>query len=320
MTFKEYIEIFFKERYWSLAPITISNYHKELEKACIKLGEKEMAEISLADMKMYFSQMQGASKNYYTSKLLKYGSVVQHYIVLHTFFKNAFEDNVITLNPMDRLKRPRPRKDEVIKDPIFYGKEKIKYILNCTENESPMWKALIYFVIDSGCRCGEVMALKWDEIDFENGTVTICRNVQYIPKKGVYICTPKNGKSRTIFVNHKVLEVLSNWKKIQESQDISRKINSNGYCFTKKDGSIMMPGCFNSYLNRFGQKYGINGLHPHALRHSMASLSIISGADIVSISKKLGHSKVSTTLNIYSHTDEEAQKKANAVLAKEIYQ
>ncbi len=100
---------------------------------------------------------------------------------------------------------------------------------------------------------------------------------------------------------------------------LSKKISLNGFCFTKRDGSLMMPGCFNAYLGRFGKKYNIKGIHPHALRHTMASLSITNGADIVSISEKLGHSNVAITLNVYCHTNEKAQKRANDILAKAIY-
>lgn len=61
------------------------------------------------------------------------------------------------------------------------------------------------------------------------------------------------------------------------------------------------------------------GDSPHALRHTMATLSIANGADIVSISEKLGHSEPSITLNVYSHANEEAQRRANEVLAEAIY-
>lgn len=319
MLFKDYVDVFIKERAISLAPVTILNYRRELEKASVFLGEKEMSDVCFNDMKTYFVNYQGNGANQFNNHMLKHGTIVQHYIVLHAFFENAKENEVIKLNPMDKLKRPKPRKDEVVSEPTFYGKDKIKYILECVEKEPLMWKALMFFMIDSGCRCGEAMALKWEEIDFRKGTVRICRNAQYTPEKGVYICTPKNGKYRKIYINRKVVEVLSEWKHYQEEQSRLLKIKKSGYCFTKKDGTIMMPGCFNSYLTRFGKKYGLKGIHPHALRHSMATLSITNGADIVSISKKLGHSKVSITLNVYSHTNEEAQKKANAALAKAIY-
>ncbi len=320
MIFIEYIENYFKERSYSLAPVTVLNYRRELEKAALLFGSKDMSQISLNDMKEYFMNLQITAKNRYNRQFLKHGTILQHYFVLHAFFENAKENGIISSNPMERLKPPKPKKIEVISEPVYYDKEKIKYILECLEKEPPMWKALMYFTIDSGCRCGEVMALKWEEVDFVNGYVIICRNAQYMPKKGVYISTPKSGKSRKIYINHNILEILFKWKSIQADQFKKKNIEYRGYCFTKKDGNIMMPGCFNSYLQRFGKKYGLNGIHPHALRHSMATISITNGADIVSVSKKLGHSKVSITLNIYSHVTDDAQKRANEILGKMIYQ
>lgn len=82
---------------------------------------------------------------------------------------------------------------------------------------------------------------------------------------------------------------------------------------------MMNPQAPTAYLNRFGKKYNLPGIHPHALRHTMASLSIANGADIVSVSEKLGHAEPSITLNVYSHANEKAQQRANEALAQAIY-
>lgn len=319
MKFSEYVEAFIIERSIDLSPVTIVNYRRELVKAASVLGEKDMNEIGFLDMKEYFINLQSKASNSFTNNLLKHGTLVQHYIILHAFFENACENEIITANPMNKIKRPKQRKDEIIQDPVYYNEAEVKYILKCVSKEPAMWKALLFFVLDSGCRCGEAVALKWEEIDFSTGKVKICRNIQYTPQKGVYICSPKNGRNRDIYINKRALDILLKWKNVQEADSNTRGINCHGFCFTKRDGSLMMPGCFNAYLGRFGNKYGIKGIHPHALRHTMASLSITNGADIVSISKKLGHSKVATTLNVYSHTTRDAQKHANEVLAKAIY-
>ena len=83
---------------------------------------------------------------------------------------------------------------------------------------------------------------------------------------------------------------------------------------------MMNPQAPTAYLERFGKKYGFPTIHPHALRHTMASLSIANGADVVSISKKLGHAEVSITLDVYSHENEEAKQRASSILNEIIYQ
>ena len=81
----------------------------------------------------------------------------------------------------------------------------------------------------------------------------------------------------------------------------------------------MNPNTITEYIRNFGKRYNIRGLKPHALRHTMATLSIANGADVVSVSKKLGHCNPSVTLNIYSHANEEAQRRATEILAEALY-
>ncbi len=66
-------------------------------------------------------------------------------------------------------------------------------------------------------------------------------------------------------------------------------------------------------MKRFAQRYGIEGLHPHKLRHSFASVAITNGADVASVSEKLGHSDKAVTLRMYTHADEESIKRAGDI-------
>ena len=82
---------------------------------------------------------------------------------------------------------------------------------------------------------------------------------------------------------------------------------------------MMNPQAPTSYCTRFSKRYGIADLHPHALRHTMGSLSVANGGDIYSVSKKLGHADAAITLQVYTHENEEAKKRTNAALADAIY-
>lgn len=318
-TFLQYMKIFLQEKEAQRAAVTVNSYRKELEKAAAVFGNMKMINIDFLALKAYFTDIQSNGKQAYTGKPLKIGSIVQHYTVLHSFFANAVENQVIKISPMQNMKRPQPRKDEQTRQTRSYTVEEARYILQCAERESPKWRAIIMFALDSGCRAGEIMGLKWSEIDFKTGKVNICRNVQYTPKTGVYISTPKNHKSREIFINPQALAVLSEWRKEQMLFFFRLGIPQSGFCFTTDNGEIMKPGAFSAYLQRFGKRYNLPDIHPHTLRHTMASLSLIEGADIVSVSKKLGHCDPSVTMRIYAHSNEEAQRRANAILAEAIY-
>lgn len=318
-TFSQYIEIFLHEKAASLSPVTIQNYRRELEKAAAVFGSMKMVDIDFLTLKGYFTELQANGKQHYTGKPLKFQSIIQHYTVIHSFFENAVENEVLEHSPMQKMKRPKPRKDEEIKKTESYSEDEVKYIIECLSKEPLKWKALVMFAIDSGCRAGEIVGLKWSEVDFKTGKVNICRNVQYTAEKGAYISTPKSRKSREIILNRPALAILAEWRKEQALFFLRLGIAQSGFCFTTDSGEIMKPGSFTAYLRTFGKRYNLPGIHPHTLRHTMASLTIANGGDIVSVSKKLGHANTAITLNVYSHANEEAQRRANDAFAEAIY-
>lgn len=317
-TFKQYIEVYLKEKA-AFAPGTLENYRAALQCAATVFGEMKMEDITNLTVKQYINDLQANGKNQFNGKPLAHKTILKHYIVLHALFENAVENEVIEVSPMQKMKRPKPRKDETPKEPVVYTESEVQYIYKCLDNEPLKWKALVMFAIDSGCRRGEIIGLKWSEIDFKTGKVNICRNAQYTAGKGTYISTPKNHKNRVIYLNRPVLTVLAEWKRQQALLHFGQGIPQSEFCFTQDNGKMMNPQAPTSYLSRFGKKYNLPGIHPHALRHTMATISIANRADIVSVSEKLGHAEPSITLNVYSHANEEAQRRANEALANAIY-
>ena len=87
-----------------------------------------------------------------------------------------------------------------------------------------------------------------------------------------------------------------------------------GFVFSQDNGTPMHPDSVTTWLDRFSRRYGLPHITPHALRHAMTSLLIFNGVDIVSTAKRLGHSQVSTTSNIYAHVVEAADKKNADIL------
>ncbi len=318
-TFNAYVSHFVKEKSTSYAPGTLENYRIVLRKAAVVFGDMKLEDIDFLAVKKYITELQANGKNDFNGKPLAHKTILKHYIVLHALFENAVENQIIAVSPMQNMKRPKPRKDEAPKEAVVYTEEQVQYIYECLDKEPLKWKALVMFAIDSGCRRGEIVGLKWSEIDFKTGKVNICRNAQYTAGKGTYISTPKNRKNRVIYLNRPVLAVLAEWKRQQALLHFGQGIPLNGFCFTQDNGKMMNPQAPTAYLERFGDKYNLPGIHPHALRHTMATLSIANGADIVSISEKLGHAEPSITLNVYTHANEEAQKRANEVLAEALY-
>lgn len=240
-----------------------------------------------------------------------HASAVKLYNILNGVFKMAFWDNSIPENPMLRVTRPAPRKGEVAKEEESkaYTVQQLRYILKCLQEEPLKWRAYISLLADTGIRRGEACGLQWADIDMKAGAISIRRNLQYTPSAGIYEDSPKNGKSRVVDVGPDVLELLKQLREDQASTAVSK------WVFTQ-DGTPdpMHPQSPTRYFHKFGKQYGITDFHPHKLRHTSASLAITNGADIVSVSERLGHSDTAVTLRMYAHANEESIRRAGQIV------
>lgn len=265
------------------------------------LGEMKMPDITAANISALLLDMQAQGKAHATC--------IKVYTVLKSLFKMAYLSDIVQKNPMDKVERPKQRKDEVRGiEAEAYTIEEVKHILSCLEKEPLKWQALIRLLVDTGIRRGECCGLQWKDVDFKGNTITVAGNLCYTPQKGVYLDTPKNGKTRIIDVDADVIALLQQLRQQQASHALS------AFIFTQDNSpEPMHPQSPTRYLKKFAARYGIDDLHPHKLRHSFASIAITNGADIASVSEKLGHSDKAVTLRMYTHADAESMKRASQI-------
>ncbi len=114
---------------------------------------------------------------------------------------------------------------------------------------------------------------------------------------------------------HKELQVAQKEQRLR----IGDLWQENDYVFKQDDGQPMHPYSITQWLDKLSRRRGLPHINPHAFRHTAASVMIVNGADIVTISKMLGHAKVSTTEDIYSHVIEDSKQQAGNVLADVFY-
>ena len=88
-----------------------------------------------------------------------------HYNVLHTLFEAAVTDEIIVYSPMQRMKKPKPKKDEIKTDSKALTLEQSKRLVECLKAEPLMWRALVMMLLDSGCRRGEAVALRCENVN-----------------------------------------------------------------------------------------------------------------------------------------------------------
>ena len=277
-----------------------SSYRMFLDKHILPvLGDVLLVEVSPAMISKLLIDFQRAGYAHATT--------VKLYNILNGIFEMAFLDDSIPMNPMLRVKRPAPRKDEQPKEESdkAYTVQELSYILSCAAQEPLQWQTYISLAADTGLRRGECCGLQWSDIDFKAGAVTVRRNLQYTAAAGVYATSPKNGKVRVVDVGPDTLALLKQLREKQAQSCISK------WCFTQEGtAEPMHPQSPTRYFQKFGQRYGVKDFHPHKLRHSSASIAITSGADVVSVSERLGHSDTAVTLRMYAHANEESIRRA----------
>ena len=308
LTFRQYGErVFMPAKTVTMSENSRANYQGYLDKKIYPvLGDMKLPEITPAQITALLLDIQTEGK--------AHGTVVKVYTILHSFFKMAYLGDMIERNPMDKVERPKPRKDEAKPaQASAYTAAEVQTIMTSLEGEPLKWRALIHLLIDTGIRRGECCALQWKNIDFKTGAIAICGNLCYTKQKGVYLDTPKNGHTRTVYAGNDTITLLRQLQTEQSQKCISK------WVFTQ-DGTAepMHPQSPTRYLKKFSERYGIPDLHPHKLRHTFASVAITSGADIASVSEALGHSDKAVTLRMYTHADQESISRAAQIFREAI--
>lgn len=223
-TLRQYVEgVYMPTKEATFSKNTRSSYWQFLNKHILPaFGDFLMEDITPAMISKFLLNFQ---KNGYA-----HASAVKLYNILNGIFQMAFLDDTIKANPMLKVKRPAPRKDEKTQDEgeKAYTVQQLRHILQCLEREPLKWQAYISLIADTGIRRGEACGLEWADIDWRNETITIRRNAQYTPADGVYLTSPKNGKSRTVDIGPDILNLLQQLRTQQARQAISRYVLKTG--------------------------------------------------------------------------------------------
>lgn len=198
-------------------------------------------------------------------------TVNRFYTILKSIFKMAYLMDFFEKNPMDKVERPRSRKDELRKtQPDAYTAKEIVAIMENLENEPIKFRTMIYVMCDTGMRRGECLGLTWDCIDLDKGTIEVRGSLYYTKNKGVFFDTPKNKQPRTTYISPATVDLL------REMWLLNFVTYESPYVFCKAgSGEPMHPHTPTRRFKAIGEKYHIDHFHPHKLRHSFASIAIL---------------------------------------------
>lgn len=253
------------------------------------------------------------------------------YQLLHTFMQYCYKKRLILANPCDFVERPKRDKQQQNTLTAQETNTLLQHIKIKAQQENmyQLGNIITYvalmLTIETGVRRGELTALTWSDIDFTDSEIHINKNITYSNGHTV-LTTPKTAKSkRTIKITPKMINVLKWYKK----QQITLRLKAGSeYIIPKygeeereiiwrwEDGTAVHPEYFRKQLQKNLNELGLKKIRFHDLRHTNATLLYESGIDFKLIQERLGHTDISTTLNIYTNVTKQMQEKAVQALEK----
>lgn len=231
----------------------------------------------------------------------------------------AIKRGIIQTNPFNLVDMPKGiikkrAMQEEVKEENFYTKDELNHFLACLKSESEIKKYTLFHVLAyTGMRKGELFALKWTDIDFENHEITVSKAISLDDTNKIYLKSTKTGKTRIISIDPITENILMQWKK-QQMEDCMRlgfnAKNKTQLIFNNKYNSYMQPSLTQKWLKKITDTHKLKAITTHGFRHTHCSLLFEAGATIKEVQDRLGHSDVQTTMNIYAHVSKERKTSA----------
>ena len=306
----QYLEIASK----MLSPVTYSAYERIINQYILPvLGHFRLSEIRPFHVQMFVQQLQSPGFAHGRQvESLSASSVRRYFVVLQSVLGRAYKLGMIHSNPADSERIELPTSDDSQTD--IFTKEEAEEMLRHLEKEPLQNQLLIHLAILTGCRRGELLALTWDDIDFQTGIITVSKSNYQLPGGEVCTKSPKTkGSVRQVAVPSYCIEMLAAYRDAQPG--LLAGENKEGWIFTRQDGSPMPPQRATRWFSDFLQKNNLRHRKFHSLRHTSATLLLLNGTNIKTVAARLGHMQISTT-NRYVHSISDADKDAAELLGK----
>lgn len=240
-------------------------------------------------------------------------TVLAYHRLTSIILAQAEKEMLVPYNAAAKATPPKAAK----KAPNYFQPETISEILKALEAEPLKWQLITHMLLVTGCRRGEIMGLKWDKVDFKTNRVKIDRELIISKSKGVHESTTKTNDIRYLTLPTETMVLLRKHKREQLRLQLANgdRWIDTGYVFTQDNGDHMNPDSVTGWLYGFSRRHGLPHINPHAFRHTVASVLLANGTDIVTVAAQLGHASASTTENFYAHIIEENKAKASECIA-----
>ena len=281
----------------TVRPNTVRNYRERYKNNIKKrIGRMLIHEVKPMHCQMVLNDM---VENYAGS------TIRQCLIALYNMFQCAEENNIIESNPVTKqVKVPKPIEK---KTKVLTKEDQVKFFLAAkTSANYPQY----LFILQTGVRTGEMVGLKWEDLDFENGMIHIRRSMEYRKECGGWKVGPTKTKSgiRDIPMTDVCRNLLM---EIKAQNELGKYVKPEyeEFVFINRNGEPTKNSTYDANILKITSSIGIENFSMHTLRHTFATRCIEAGMRPKTLQQLLGHSHINVTMNLYVHVTYDEKKK-----------
>ena len=289
----QWLELYIKDQ---LSPTTVQHYVVQTENYIIPVfGDMYLQQVKNIDVQKWIFSLQ--KKSPLTGKPMAPKTIKNIFLNLSAAMKKAVMLELIPKNPCDNVTMPKLERFR----PDVYSIEEVEHMLDCAKGTSMYLPLMIEICI--GLRRGELLALKWKHIDFENGYLSVEENLVTVNNERITKAPKTQSGKRSIQIPATLLTLLRDTK-------TERKANDNDYIICQEDGSPYKSDSFSLKFRRFLKANDLKHIRFHDLRHINATIMLSLGISPKVAQERLGHSSYQVTMDIYSHVLKKVEKEA----------
>jgi len=233
--------------------------------------------------------------------------------VLHRALVHGVKLGLLSRNPDDATTPPKPKRKEM----RFLDENQVQQFLIVAKAQNDRFFTLYYLAIATGMRQGELLGLKWSDLDWEKGELTVCRQLTKKKGGGFELTAPKTKAGiRPISLGNNALDVLDEHREAQnlERQAVGVHWQDQGLVFTSSIGTPIDRSNMRWFFKALLKDAGLPDIRFHDLRHTAASLMLNNGIPLIVVSRRLGHAQPSITLDVYGHLIPGKQQEAASLM------
>ena len=270
------------------------------------IGKIPLGKLSSLDLQKFYKKLLSSGRverieSKKQSKGLSPKTVRNLHQIIASAMKLAREQRLIAADPTEGCALPKVERKEMKTLPV----EQLTSFLR-EAKESGVFE-LYYVELATGLRRGELLGLKWEDLDLERGDLRVRRQIARINGEVVEAPLKTKNAYRTLPLAQDTVDILKLQKK---------KVGSSPWVFPSPNGGPISPDSVGNMLHRVLKRAGLSRIRFHALRHTFATLALQNGVDIKTVSGMLGHYSAGFTLDTYAHVTTAAQKEAARAMGR----